>query len=241
MVMFNQLRGRLAGLPVSLQLYGAFAFLLLLTGVVGALSLTALSRVDQAAETLSSKWLTGVGHLAQTRAAMVDTREFEIKHSRTSDRSYHAEYEDKIEEASRSANEALAAYAALAAPGQERELYDQLARSWAGYGQTQAQIVKLGRDQQQQDAADISDGAGSMGIDDTLGALSRTTTTSPRAAWARDDYRQSRWGWRVCRGRRDLFDHRLARGDRPDGHLPLGLPRRAQCTGAGTRSRRDQR
>ncbi|MEY2687775.1 MAG: hypothetical protein RL375_1973 [Pseudomonadota bacterium] len=198
MVMFKRLRSRLAGLPVGLQLYGAFAFLLVLTAVVGAIALTALARVDDAAGSLSSKWLAGVGHLARARAAVVDARDYEVKHSRTSDRSYHAEYEDKIEEASRIANEAFKSYGALVATGDERELYTRLATSWAAYGQTQKQIIKLGRDKLQQDAADISDGAGSMGVDEALGALNALTDynfAQSRAAAANASliYRQSSW------------------------------------------------
>ena len=52
--------------------------------------------MNQNADELHDKWLRGVGQLAQARAALVDAREFEIKHSRTADKSYQSEYDEKF-------------------------------------------------------------------------------------------------------------------------------------------------
>ena len=165
------LRAVLDRVPVGRQLYLAFAALLLLTGALGGISIWGLHRVDSQAGTLAGKWLVGVGHLADMRAAAVEMRDFEIKHSRTDDASYHAEYEDKIKESMAGMARRLEAYQALVGDAAERDKFAALSKALAGYQQAQAKVVKLGRDKQKQDAADISDGLASMAFDETIGAL----------------------------------------------------------------------
>ena len=79
----------------------------MLTALVGAVSLLGMAQVDEQALALSDKWLQGVGYLADQRAAITESREFEIKHGRTDDRSYHSEYEDKMKAAAASSIEPL--------------------------------------------------------------------------------------------------------------------------------------
>ena len=162
-------------LRVSQQLYGAFAALLLLTAAVGGLALVDLSRVDAQARALAEKWLAGVGQLAATRSALIETRELEIKHSRAQDRSYQAEYEDKIAQANQSVATALAAYAGLVTSDDERALLATLKKDWASYEQAQHKILAFGRDKRRQDAIDVSDGLGSTAFDQTTTALDALT------------------------------------------------------------------
>ncbi len=171
----SRLRQRLGDVSVAHQLYAAFAALLVFTVVVGAVSLFALQRVDREAQALATKWLQGVGQLNQARTALVEAREFEIKHSRTADRSYHSEYEEKITAADQTVQAALQAYGAIPASDDERKLFDKLTKSLESYVKAQQRVIELGRDKKQQDAADISDGVGSMAIDETLGALTELT------------------------------------------------------------------
>src|SRR3972149_11992701 len=96
-------------LRVRQQLYGAFAIVLILTAVVGSTALDGMARTRVEAESLASKWLQGVGYLATTRAAVLESRDFEVKHSRSEDRSYHAEYEEKMATAAKTAAAAMAA------------------------------------------------------------------------------------------------------------------------------------
>jgi methyl-accepting chemotaxis protein len=160
---------------VGHQLYAAFSIILVLTAVVGAVALFGLARVDAEATALAGKWLRGVGHLAHVRAAVVEAREFEVKHSRTGDRSYHADYEEKIGAAAKEVSSSVGAYTGLVAGDKERGLFASLGKAWDAYRQAQQRVVTLGRDKKQQDAADISDGAASMAFDETLVALDELT------------------------------------------------------------------
>jgi methyl-accepting chemotaxis protein len=158
-------------LRVGQQLYGAFIVVLALTAAVGVGALYSLERLNAQSDQLAKKWLQGVGHVAVMQAAVVQARDFEVKHSRTEDSSYRAEYEDKMASAVKNATEALNAYSRLPAQDDERELLQVLNKSWSGYLQAQKRVIELGNANKRQDASDISDGLSSMAVDETTTAL----------------------------------------------------------------------
>ncbi|MFN5155206.1 MAG: methyl-accepting chemotaxis protein [Betaproteobacteria bacterium] len=166
----------IARMPVGRQLALAFGLVLLLSLVIGAFGLFSMQRESQRTHELGTKWLASAGHVAKLREAMLVAREFEVKHSRTTDKSYHAEYEDKLNEAAKTVNETLAALKPLLAGEQETALLGKIESGWAGYGKFSAQVVKMGRDGQQVDAADVSDGAASMAIEEALHPLTEFGT-----------------------------------------------------------------
>jgi methyl-accepting chemotaxis protein len=178
MKILSRLRGTLDRLSVGQQFSAAFAVVLVLTAVVGGVGLSGLGRVDAQADALAGKWLLGVGVLADTRAALVEAREYEVKHSRTADASYHSEYEEKIGTATKAVAPLLASYEASLASDDERALFAKLGKGWAAYQQAEQRVVALGREKKQQDAADISDGMASMAFDTTIGALNTLTRYS---------------------------------------------------------------
>ena len=160
-----------ARLSIRQQLYAAFALVLVVTAILGGVALVGLFRVDVQTEALAGKWLQGVGHLSSARSTLIEARELEIKHSRTDDKSYHAEYEDKIAATAKSISESLAAYKLNPAAEAERVLIGKFDQGWSAYRKGQQTVVSLGRDKKQQDAADISDGAASMAFEEAAGAL----------------------------------------------------------------------
>jgi methyl-accepting chemotaxis protein len=160
---------------VAHQLRAAFTLIIVLTAMVGGVALFELSRVHAQAEALAGKWLVGAGQLSDVRAAFVEAREFEVKHSRSADRSYQSEYQEKIDHAAKLAGDGMTSYETLITDDAERALYVKLSKGWAAYRQAEQRVVGLGRDKKQQDAADISDGVASMAFDETLGALDALT------------------------------------------------------------------
>ena len=176
MKLLPRIRGAFGGMPIRGQLFAAFALVLLLTAVVGGFSLFSLARVNGQADALASKWLRGVGLLAEIRGAMVEMREFEVKHSRTTDASYFSEYEEKIAAAGKRGEATLMRYRALASDDAERELGGKLARAAAAYRKSAQTVLALGRQKKQQDAAEISDGAASMSYDESMSTLDSLST-----------------------------------------------------------------
>jgi methyl-accepting chemotaxis protein len=159
--------------PVGRQLFAAFAAILVLTAALGATALIGLRSVDGEAFALSEKWLKGVGDLSDARALLVEAREYEVKHSRTDDASYHAEYEDKMAEIAQSVSALAERYQARVSGEEETALYATLVKAMGDYRGWRDKVVKLGRDRQQADAADIADGASSMAYDEVVGALNQ--------------------------------------------------------------------
>jgi methyl-accepting chemotaxis protein len=170
MKLTTSLRQSLARLGVRQQLFGAFSLLLLLTGLLGTASLLGLSRVNGEANALATKWLIGLGTMSEARGTVIGAREFEIKYSKTTDKSYQGEYRDKMAEAATATVAAFATYGKTVANADERTALDKAVKGWEGYRASQERVVKLGQSNPQ-DALDIADGASSMLFDELLGEI----------------------------------------------------------------------
>ena len=167
----TRLLDRLHRLGVRGQLAAAFAAVLLLCAALGAVSLAAITQVGQQASLLSAKWLTSAGLLADTRAALLEMRDNEVRHSRTGDKSYHAEYEAKLAEARQTVDERLGTYRRLPLLQAEASQLASIDKALAEYARVVQTVVDKGRSGAQTDAADISDGAASMAMDEVLHAM----------------------------------------------------------------------
>jgi len=165
------LAGRITRLPVGRQLGLAFGLLLLLALAIGGLALWGMQQESQRTRALGEKWLASAGQVAAMREAMLAAREFEVKHSRATDKSYYGEYEEKINESAKTVDAALAMLKPLLQGEEETALLAKIDAGWAGYRKASNQVVQLGRAGKQTDAADISDGAASMGIEEALHPL----------------------------------------------------------------------
>jgi methyl-accepting chemotaxis protein len=166
-------RAALARLTVGAQLGLAFGVVLVLAAAIGAVALWSLTRIDDASGELQKKWLSGVGALAYTRTALVEAREFEIKHSRATDRSYQSEYDEKTNNALKSVESKWQTYTALPAGDEDKAMAATLTKALEAYRKSNARVLDLGRAKKQQDAADISDGVASMAFDEAIGALDK--------------------------------------------------------------------
>jgi methyl-accepting chemotaxis protein len=198
MKLLHRVGQRLATLRVSHQLFGSYGLLLVITVLVGAMAFLGLSRVYGAAMELSSQSLPGLGKLSEARIALLAAREFEVKHSRTSDTSYFAEYEEKIAEQDKTVDKQLADFLALY-PGEADigKAQGEVVKAWLAYREAQKKVIALGREKKQQDAADISDGLAATAYDTALGALDNLYGTAFRdgelaAAQASQVYKQTR-------------------------------------------------
>ena len=174
--LFSQILAVVGRMGVGKQLAAGFGTVLLLTGALGAVAITGLSRVNQQATSLEARWLHGTGQLAQLRIALGESREFEVKHSRTDDKSYHGEYEEEMAQSNRDVTASLAAYKTVVGNEQtEADLVAKLDKGWVAYSKAQLTVVALGREKKQVDAADISDGLGMSAFEQAMGAVAALT------------------------------------------------------------------
>jgi methyl-accepting chemotaxis protein len=164
---------RVRQLTVASQLFLGFAAMVVLIGAVAAAGLLGLTRLNADAHALEAKWLRGTGLLFDARSALVEVREYEVRHSRTDDKSYHAEYQDKINQAQAVLGKAVQDFKQLAVDDAERAKLDELEKKLAAWRQATGKVLKLGRAGQQTDAADISDGLAAMAYDEALGVVNQ--------------------------------------------------------------------
>jgi methyl-accepting chemotaxis protein len=167
------LTGRWAGLATATKLGLAFGWLILLALVLGAGALYSLGRVHAASGELAARWLPGAGHLAAGRAALLEYREFEVKHTTAADAGYMDEYEEKMKAALETARQALGASAALLPAGEHQALNAKFDAALKTYLATAAKVVALDKGGNQEEGKEISEGAGKSNFDDAVAALDK--------------------------------------------------------------------
>ena len=162
---------RLSAWSTAGKLAFAFGWLILLAGLIGASALYSLGQVHSASGELASRWLPGAGHLAAGRAALLEYREFEVKHTTAADAGYMDEYEDKLKGALQAAQQSLAAHSALSLTGEHQALRAKVDGLLASYLATAAKVVALDKGGKQEDGKEISEGAGKSHFDELIAAL----------------------------------------------------------------------
>ena len=83
--LFSKFLATLGRMTVGIQLMAGFGIVLVLTCALGGVAILGLSQVNTQASSLDGRWLHGVGHLATMRNALAESREVEVKHSKTAD------------------------------------------------------------------------------------------------------------------------------------------------------------
>ena len=181
---FSRIGSALARLKLSHQLFGGFAVLIAVAGLIGGAALFGLTRVHHAADDLARHSLPAVGELATARGSVLAVREFEVKHARSTDTSYFAEYEEKIAEQTKLAESALATFAKHPLDTDHEKKLDAVRKNWAEYQKAKQKVVALGREKKHVDAADIADGLSATAFDATVGALDALTAEAFAAGHA---------------------------------------------------------
>ncbi len=189
--LLRNLATHVAGARIGAQLALAFGIVLTLLLVQGGLSIWKLGLVNGAAHELAEKWLPGVAHTNKVRMALLEHREFEIKHTKAPDSSYHAEYEEKMTAAAKTVVDTIQAYSKSAQGEAETALLARFNKHWSEYGEVTRKVVALGRSDKAQDAQDISDGAASVAMTETLNAIDKLTAYNFEGGQAADAHAQS--------------------------------------------------
>jgi methyl-accepting chemotaxis protein len=165
-------------LRIGMRLSLAFACVLILTAVMGAIAITKLHEVNQTSGELAQKWLPSVGHSGSARTAMLEFRDLELKHTRAADASYRADYEDKMKEAAGTVSTQLAELGKLLTSEVEQKQVLPLLKSWEAYLLVSKKVLDLSNSGKADDARDIADGAAKMAVDDAVAALDTVTRFS---------------------------------------------------------------
>jgi methyl-accepting chemotaxis protein len=166
--------GFLGHWSVRAKLGLAFLVVLSLTTLLGAVSVWSLAQVNRASSELASKWLPSVKHLSEARVAMLEFREFEVKHTMAADASYMSEYEEKLTKSAAAVDQAMKVFRDLGHDvPEEKPVTDAFDKHWQSYQQLNKKLVAMSHDNKQMDAKDISDGAGKDQFETSLASLDK--------------------------------------------------------------------
>ncbi|MFG6462038.1 methyl-accepting chemotaxis protein [Roseateles sp. DXS20W] len=169
----GRLRRRLSELSTAKKFALAFGWLILLTALLGGGSLYSLNRVHSASGELAALWLPGAGHLAAGRAALLEHREFEVKHTTAADAGYMDEYQEKMKQALEAAEKAFSDFAAIPLPVEHKAMHKAFDGLLKAYLATAAKVVALDKGGKQEDGKEISEGAGKSTFDEAILALDK--------------------------------------------------------------------
>jgi methyl-accepting chemotaxis protein len=160
------------------RLVAAFGIVLLLGLINGGMGWLGLSWLQSNNEMLSGVWLPADRQLSQLRDAVQSGREWEVKHVNAADASYMAEYEDKMKENQQAFDRLLSTYGKTVGATEQAGTVKVLSAAWQAYDGHVRRMVKMGHDQQQADARDISDGAGKDMYDAMLAAVDKVAESN---------------------------------------------------------------
>jgi len=175
MTSFSESTSWFSKMRIGSKLAFAFVVVLSMSVLLGGFGVVNLAKVNNDSRDLADKWMPGVGHTTRMRAAILEFREFEVKHARAEDASYMAEYEDKMQETLKVVTDQLDGYEKLVVDAEEQKQLAAFKKSWEGYLVINKNVIALSRANNQKDAREIGDGAAKMSSDDSISALDRLT------------------------------------------------------------------
>lgn len=175
---FNRLSRWAAGFKIATQLFVAFMALIVLTTGLGGYAIVQLAKVKSASDALNNRWMPSIGHTTSIRASLIDLGELQAKHARAADAGYMDEYEEKMKGLISNVDKHLADYQKLVADEEGKPLFETFIKSWKSYQEFNQKVISLGRAGKQEDAKDISDGAGKSSLDDAVMTVDQLTQHS---------------------------------------------------------------
>jgi methyl-accepting chemotaxis protein len=164
-----------ASLKIGTQLIGSFAIVLVLTAMLGGFGLLQLAKVNGVSLEVTEGVLPGIGHTTAMRTAMLEIRNLEVKHTQAADVGYMDEYEEKMKLARDDVSKRASEFKALSLDAETQQLFLTYDKAWTEYLSVNQKVIGLGRAKKQEDAKDISEGAGKSASDDAIAALDKLT------------------------------------------------------------------
>jgi methyl-accepting chemotaxis protein len=170
---FARISGRMVSMKIGTQLIAGFATVLVLTTLLGGFALLQLNKINSVSHEMTDRVLPGIGNTAASRTAILEMRDLEVKHTQAADAGYMEEYEEKMKLARDAVIKNASEFEALGMDAETKQLFSAYGKAWADYLTINQKVVGLGRAKKQNDAKDISEGAGKSASDDAIMALDK--------------------------------------------------------------------
>lgn len=141
------------------KLMMAFAGVLMAMSLLGFVSMSSMSSVNDASQEISDHWLASEALVAKMRASAGDVRGFEGQHILSTEASDIAKYDQQINGLVDDVRKAMDAYAAFAKTSQDKALLDDFKAAWASFWQASQSMLALSRENRNDEARALMTGA----------------------------------------------------------------------------------
>jgi methyl-accepting chemotaxis protein len=167
---------------LSIKLYSAFGFLLILLAAIGFVATRQMASIHKEAATLAEDALPSIARLGQINDAMQTFRRYELIFILSTDEKDMKRYEGLMKNTIPAFDKAMADYSNLLGPEQieERREFEKISGLWKGYQAESAKVQKvawMNRDK----AAETATGEAAKLIQETLATLSRLIELETKA------------------------------------------------------------
>jgi methyl-accepting chemotaxis protein len=140
---------------IKAKLAGAFAFILLITAVLGVFGITNMSDINDKSTEISANWLPSIDAVHRINTATSDLRIAQYTHVTTTDPAEMRKVEDTMDSLLADLKTMRGRYEKLISSDEERQIYDTFSGKFAKYMQQSDRFVAASRNNQNVEAAQL--------------------------------------------------------------------------------------
>ncbi|MET0267082.1 MAG: MCP four helix bundle domain-containing protein, partial [Duganella sp.] len=130
-------------LKISKKLILSFSTVLVLTLLLGVLTISGMVRLNAASNVLSEQWLPGMRHILALKAAINTTRRYEMEQLLLTDPARIAKYDEMIAKMVAKTRKLTGEYEATITTGEEKRMLEQLRKVRAEYANERDKMAEL--------------------------------------------------------------------------------------------------
>jgi methyl-accepting chemotaxis protein len=147
-----------ADLKISKKLILSFSLVLVLTLLLGLVTISSMGRLNTASNTLSAQWLPSMRYVLALKAALNTTRRYEMEQLLATDPARVAKFDDMVGKMVKKVDTLQGQYQTTIATDQDRELFSQLVKLRADYAVERAAMADLRRQDRRDEVLAIAEG-----------------------------------------------------------------------------------
>ncbi|MFZ5701285.1 MULTISPECIES: MCP four helix bundle domain-containing protein [unclassified Blastomonas] len=137
---------------IKAKLAGAFAFLLLITGILGVFGITNMSTINDKSTDLAKNWMPSIDAIHRLNTATSDLRIKQYRHVVSTDPEEMRKVEGDIDAIAKQIETQSSRYEKLISSDSEREIYESFEEKFAKYQRASERFLALSRNNQNAEA-----------------------------------------------------------------------------------------
>ena len=163
----------ISNMRIGAKLAAAFTLVVLLSCMLGVMSLMQLDNLNGNTNALATNWLPSVREIATVRANLLEFRNAELQHVMSTSKEETDKYEKQMDVAKQGYETADKAYFAMISAPEERAIYDEFKSKAKVYFDAHEQILALSRKNQNEEATKLLRGDSSKARHELMASLGK--------------------------------------------------------------------